>query len=282
VLGLLSAGCLPFVGGKGEPPRTPAAVQRFAAAAGELGVPPSAPPLPEVTRLLAGAVESLPNAPGARERGREIAAHAQTMHGAAADSAAARQSVELALQAAEQMRKPAGSKEARARALAEARQAVDVAGAYRALAQALVLFTGGPSELAPGVTLPALVAHLAVADDEAARHTGAQVLYALVEELRARGIDVGDLAERANGLAGAAPLEYAAALRDALERAVDALRRMRAQTATFDTLRSQARDAVQRIARDRPFELQRPAVQDAFRLIADAITVASRSAAGGR
>lgn len=282
-LAWLCAGCLPFFGGKREPPRTPAAVQRFAAAAAALGIPPSSPPLSEATRLLAGAVESLPNAPGAGELGRQIDAHAQAMHGdAAADDAAARRSVELALQALEKMRKPAGGKRARKRALADVRRPAGVPDTYRVLADALVLFTGGPTVLASGVALPALVARFAVEDDAAARRTGAQAVHAIATELQRRGVRSGDLAGRAERLARAAPLDYAPALRDALERAADALDRLDVRAPAFQTLRRQAREAVQRIARDRPFELQRPAVQDALRLIADALTAASRTAAGGR
>src|SRR5262249_23167589 len=136
--------------------------------------------------------------------------------------------------------------------------------------------------LAPGASLPALVARLAVDDDEGARRTGPQLVYAIAEELRALRGDTGDLAKRADRLAGAGPLEYAPALRDALERAVEALSKLRVSAPAFVALRSEAHDAVQRIARDRPFELQRPAAQDALRLIADALTVASRSAADDR
>jgi hypothetical protein len=71
-------------------------------------------------------------------------------------------------------------------------------------------------------------------------------------------------------------------LRDALDGAVEALGRLRRDAPAFDALQSRARDAVERIARDVPFELQRPAAQDALRLVADALTVAARSGAGGR
>lgn len=278
---LLSAGCLPFFGGGGEPPRTPAAVQRFVAAATSLELPPTPTPLPEATRLLAGAVESLPNAPAARERARAIEAQARAMRGDTADDRAARRSIELALEAVESMRKPAGSKRARARALADVREAVGVAGGYRALAQALVLFTSGAAPPS-GVGVSALVARFAIADEEGARRLGPQVVSAIADELRRQGADAGDLARRADRLAGAAPLEYAPALRDALDGAVEALGRLRRDAPAFDALRSQARDAVERIARDVPFELQRPAAQDALRLVADALTVAARSGAGGR
>jgi hypothetical protein len=259
---VLSTGCLLFLGNKAEPPRTPAAVQRFAAAALSLGIPPSPAPLPETTRLLAFAVESLPNAPGARDRGREIEGQAQAMH--ADDAGAARRSVELALTGLGLMRKPAGSKSERERAVAAVRRAVGVTDSYQALAHALVLFTGGPAELASGASLSALVARFAVEDDQGARRAGAQAVLALADELR----DAGGLRKRAERLAQAEPLGYAPELRDALEHAVGALGKLRAGPAW-------APEAVQRIARDRPFELQRPAAQDAFRLVADALTVAA-------
>jgi hypothetical protein len=278
-----SAGCLPFFGGKGPPPRTPAAVERFAASASALGLPPSPPSLAEATRLLAGAVESLPNAPGAREGGKEIGAQAQAMQRDAADeSGRARRSISLALQALRQMRKPPGSKRDRERALEDAQQALGVEDGYRAVARALVLFTGGRPGLLAGSSLAVLVARFSVEDDDMARRTGAQALRAVSEALRALHVDSGDLGRRAERLGSAAPLEYAPALRDALERAVGALRTYKANAAAFASLEAQAHDAVERIARDRPFELQRPAAQDALRLIADALTVASRSAAGDR
>jgi hypothetical protein len=280
---MVSAGCLPFFGGKRAPPRAPAAVQRFAAGASALGLPPSPPPLSEVTRLLASAVESLPNAPGARERAREIDAQAQAMHGDAADDGRrARLSMSLALQALQKMRKPAGSKQDREHALQNVQETVGVHDGYRAVARALAIFTGGQPGLIAGAALPALVARFAIEDDDMARRTGAQAVFAVGEALRAHGVDAGNLSQRAEQLASAAPLEYAPALRDALQQAVEALRKVKASAAAFASLTAEAHDAVERIARDRPFELQRPAAQDALRLIADALTVASRSAAGGR
>jgi hypothetical protein len=239
--------------------------------------------LAEVTRLLASAVESLPNAPGASDRGREITAQAQAMHGDAADDGRrARLSISLALDALQEMRKPAAAKKDRERALNDARQAVGVHQGYRAVAHALVIFTGGRPELTAGATLPALVARFAVEDDDMARRTGAQAVFAVGEALRALQVDAGDLSQRAERLASAAPLEYTLAFRDALERAVEALRKVKASTVAFASLAAEAQEAVERIARDRPFELQRPAAQDALRLIADALTVASRSVAGAR
>jgi hypothetical protein len=205
------------------------------------------------------------------------------MHGDGADDGRrARLSMSLALQALQEMRKPAGSKKDRERALQDVRQALGVRDGFHAVARALVIFTGGQPGLIAGAALPALVARFAVEDDDLARRTGAQAVFAVGEALRAHHVDAGDLSQRAERLASTAPLEYAPALRDALERAVEALRKVKANTAAFASLAAEAHDAVERIARDRPFELQRPATQDALRLIADALTVASRTAAGGR
>jgi hypothetical protein len=279
---LLYGGCLPFFGGKAPKPGTPAAVWRFAAAASQLGLPPSPPPLAEVTRLLAGAVESLPATPGGHERGQEIDAQARAMRGIPAeDEPRARQSLAAALHALEQMKKPAGSKKDRAHALEDVRQALGVGDSYRAVARALVLFTGSRLGLAAYGTLPALVARLSEEDDDTARRTGAQAVFAVGEALRALHGDAGDLSDRAEKLAHAAPLEYAPALHDALERAVAGLRRLDVHAPGFTELAKEAEEAVGRVARPRPFELQRAAAQDALRLITDALTVA-RSSSGGR
>jgi hypothetical protein len=150
------------------------------------------------------------------------------------------------------------------------------------LGRTFLLFTGGRSVLAFGAELPQLVARFAVEDDDAARRTGAQALYALARQLQALGANPHDLSERADKLTRAAPLDYAPQLREALERAVDAIGTLHPANPATDSLIAQAREAVQRIARDRPFELQRPAVQDALRLISDALIVAARSGACGR
>jgi hypothetical protein len=276
---LLCAGCFPFFGRKGEPPRTPDAVVRFASAANALGVPPSPPPLPEVTRLLAGAVESLPAAPGANELGQKIAVEAQTMRGTA-DPEAARRSLSFAVQAIERMKKPAGSPKDHQQAIADVQKAGSIEDGYRAVARALLLFTGGP--LATGEDLPALVARFAVEDTDAARRTGAQVLYALASALVAVHADPGDLQQRAQRLTDADPLSYTPQLRDGLAVAIDALAKLKQTPPAVEALRVQGHAAVQRITRDRPFELQRPVVQDALRLLSDAITVKARSEAPGR
>jgi hypothetical protein len=279
---MLSASCLPFFGSKGEPPRTSLAIQRFGTGASELGLPPSPPSLAEVTGLLADAVESLPDAPGAHERAQEIAAHAHAMHGVAEeDSQHARLSLELALGVLQQMKKPSGSKKQRQRALTAVQQAVGVDDGYRALARALVMFSGGLPGLAVGAMLPALVARLCVENDDIARRTVAEALVDIDEALRALHVDPGDLGQRAQKLSSAAPLDYAPVLHDALARAVAALRTHRATAPAFATLVAEAGDAVERITRDRPFELQRSATQDALRLISDALTVASPTTNSG-
>jgi hypothetical protein len=279
-LAVLLGGCFPFFGGKGDPPRTPDAVVRFASAANALGVPPDPPPLPEVTRLLAGAVESLPAAPEERALGQKIDAEARAMRGP--DQEAARRSLALALQALEKMKKPAGSTRDRQRALADVQQAANIDEGYRAVARAMLLFTGGQPEVASGGELSALVARFASEDAEAARRTGAQVVYALAAALGGLHADAGDLRQRAARLVDAAPLAYAPELRDALALAVDALAKLPQPTPAFAALRQQAQQAMQRIVRDRPFDLQRAVMQDALRLVSDAITVRARSAPPGR
>jgi hypothetical protein len=282
-LALFSASCLPFFGGKGPPPRSSLAIQQFTTAANELGLPPSPPPLADVTRLLGAAVESLSRAPGAHERGQEIVAHANAMNGTPDQNAEhARRSVELALGVLEQMKKPSGSKKARDEALRAVREAVGVFDSYRALGRALALFSGGQPGVVAGTTVHALVARISVENDETARRTVAETLFAIAEALRALQVDPGDLAERAGKLPGKAPLEYCPALRDALDRAVAALGTHKSGTPAFATLVTEARHAVERVTRDRPFELQRPAIQDALRLISDALTIAAPTTDGGR
>jgi hypothetical protein len=245
-------------------------------------VPPSPPQLPEVTQLLADAVESLPRARSAHEQALQIASQAKAMRGEGIDEAPhARASIDLTITALQQMKKPSGSKKDRERALQAVRSAVGVHDAYRALARALVLHSGGQPGLAEGATLRALVARLSVENDDTARRTAAQALFAVADALRALRIDPGDLGKRAEKLTTTAPLDYAPALRDALERAVTALRRYKTSEPAFAALASDANDAVQRFQRDRPFELQRSVAQDALRLIGDALTVASPKATPG-
>jgi hypothetical protein len=186
------------------------------------------------------------------------------------------------------MRKPAGSKKERERSREEARRAIEAAtpvtldDAYRAMARLLLLVTGGQGGRPSGAELPALVARMAQEDSELARRTGAQVVHAIAGALSELGRDTGELRKRADRLANAAELDYAPMLREALMLSVDALGKVKKKSPALESLRKQAHDAVERIAADRPFELQRPVVQDALRLIADALTIAARSAEPGR
>jgi hypothetical protein len=130
--------------------------------------------------------------------------------------------------------------------------------------------------------LSGLVSELATEDAERARAIGGQVLYAMAGALEALPGHAGgkhprELRDRAERLAGAAELDYSRQLVEALTIAVDALDEHTKKSADVALigLRTQARSAIARIAADRPFSLQRAAVQDAVRLIADTLTVAA-------
>lgn len=301
-LACLWAGCFPFARSKSEPPRTPAMVQRFADETAALGIPPSPPRLADVTRTLARAVESLPRQRQAHELGQRIDAEAQAMDkpGTAAQEAEhARRSLALALQAIEGMNKPAGTSAERKRALEEAHKAIDaiepasrsaepraaIENAYRAVAHVMLLVVGGQhGGAARGSDLSALVTRFAVEDGEQACRTGAQVLYAMAGAFDALPSPpakvrrlAADLRSRADRVAQATALDYAAQLKEALAVAESALAAVeKAQRfAALEILRTQAHTAIAAISAERPFELQRPAVQDAFRLLADALTVAA-------
>jgi hypothetical protein len=280
---LVVAGCLPFFGSKGEPPRTSLSIQRFATAADELGLPPSPLPLSDATSMLADAVESLPNSPGGHERAQKIAANAHAMHGVAAeDEPLARTSLALAVSVLQEMKKPAGSKKEREQALQAVEGAIGMHDRYRAVARAMVLFSGGVPGVPGGSTLRALVARLSVENDDIARRTIAEALVAMADQLQALRLDPGDLRQRAAKLTGVPPLEYAPELRDALDRVVALLRRPPPSAPAFATFAADAHDAVERVRRDRPFELQRAATQDALRLITCALTIASPTTNSGR
>jgi hypothetical protein len=295
-MSLLLAGCLPFFRGKREAPRMPAMVQRFADEASALGIEPTQPELPAVTRTLGHAVESLPWTATAGELGAQIASEANAMEkdGTGKEVDHARRSLTLALQAADAVKKAPGSQAERQRALAGARQAVEslaagsqrpaIENAYRAVARALLVVCGGGGAAATDNPLAEMVARFAVEDADQARRTGAQLTFAMataLDELPQHPAKVAQLAaklrEHAQKLADAETLDYSARLKDALTIAVDALARVeRAQRfSALETLCAEARAAVKSIIAERPFELQRPAAQDAVRLIADALTVAA-------
>jgi hypothetical protein len=295
-LSLLCAGCLPFFRSKPEAPRMPAMVQRFATEAFALGIEPAGPALPAVTRTLGHAVEALPWTPNGAELGAKIVTEAQAMEkdGAAKEAEHARHSLTVALEATDAVKKAPGSQAERQRALAAARQAVEtvapdsprpvIESAYRAVAQALLAVCGGSAPASTDSPLAALVARFAVEDADQARRTGAQLMFAMAgafDELPAQSAKLARLAKElrahAQKLADAETLAYSAELKASLTVAVEALAVFeRAQrSAALDILRAEARVAVNRLSADRPFELQRPAVQDAVRLISDAITVAA-------
>jgi hypothetical protein len=275
-------------------------VQRFADETTALGLAPSPPPLADVTRTLARAVESLPRMRQAHELGRQIDAEAQAMEpaGSADEAEHARRSLALAMQAIEGLNKPKDSPAERQRALAEAHQAVDALGAashsaesraaidnaYRAVGRAMLIVSGLHGVAARGSDVAALVTRFAAQDADQAYRTGAQVLYAMggafdalpspppkVQRLAA------ELRSRADRLAQATALDYSAQLKEALAVGEDALSSVeKAQRfSALKILRTQAHTAIAGISAERPFELQRPAVQDAFRLLADALTVAA-------
>lgn len=292
-------GCIPFQNGKPETPRTPAMVQRFADEASALGIPPSPPRLADLTRTLARAVESLPRGPTLHDFGQQIEAQANTLEtqeSVAAEVEPVRRSLDTALQAVAGLKRPAGSEKDRQRAIDEARRAVDALGAasatsgsrapiesaYRAVAHAMLIVTGGQAAGASGRELPALVAHMAVEESDQARRSGAQVVYAIagaLETLPSHSSKVqhfaGELRTLASRLADASELDYSPLLKEALAIAVEALHAVEKVDAALVTLRTQARTAVERIATDRPFALQRAVAQDAVRLIADALAVAA-------
>ncbi len=274
----------------------PAMVERFAAEASALGLAPAQPELPAVTRTLGQAVESLPWTQIAGDLGAKIAVEAQAMEKDGADKEVehARRSLTLALEAADAVKKAPGSQAERQRALGGARLAVEslapdaprpaVEDAYRAVARALLAVCGGGGSATTDNPLGGLVARFAVEDADQARRTGAQLTYAMARalyELTPSSAKVAALADKlraeAQKLADAQTLGYAAQLKKALSIAVEALAAVerRQRSGALETLRGEARDAVHRLDSDRPFELQRPAAQDAIRLLTDALTVAA-------
>ncbi|HEY7957338.1 MAG TPA: hypothetical protein VII38_18655 [Polyangia bacterium] len=286
------AGCIPFWGSKPGPARAPSTVVRFADQAAALGLAPSEPTLPEVTRALGRAVDALPaNTQGA---GAQIAREAQGMEkeGGQSEFEHARRSLDLALVALGKVKRPAGSSAERRRAIGEAQQAIaaigadgakpaEVGRAYRAVGEALLLVTGGSGQIATGRKLAPLVARFAVEEADAARRTGAQLLYAMADAFDAlpgRSAKVERLATQlraqAQGLSQAATLAYSSQLQAALSTAATALAALKKAGPALAILQAEARAAVGRVSAERPFELERPAVQDAVRLLTDGLTVA--------
>ncbi|HEX8953609.1 MAG TPA: hypothetical protein VF945_17250 [Polyangia bacterium] len=275
-------------------------VQQFADETSALGIAPAPPRLADVTRTMARAVESLPRVRQAHELGQQIDAEAQAMEtsGSTDEAAHARRSLTLALQAVEGSSKAKGAAAERQRALDEAHHATDALGAasspkesraavenaYRAVGRAMLVASGQQGVAARGSDVAALVARFAVQDGDQACRTGAQILYAMggafdalpsapskVQRLAA------ELRSRADRLAQATALDYSAQLKEALAVGEEALAAIdKAQRfSALQILRTQAHTAIAAISAERPFELQRPAVQDALRLLADALTLAA-------
>lgn len=305
-VGSLASGCLPFGHAKTEPPRPPAMVRRLVDETSALGVPPSSPRLPELTHTLARAVESLPKTPEAHASAEQIEGEATAMErdGDAGELEHARRSLAAALAAVGQMKSPAGVNHEREHAMSRAQQTIgqlaaaappatdEVGEAYRAVAAALLVATGG-HVVASGRDLSTLLARFAVADAEEALRSAPQVLYAMAEKLdtipgrsgKVARLAV-DLRQRAERLADAATLEQAAQLEDALRVALTALDAVdrgghSGREAELQRLRREAHAAVARISAERPLELQRGAVQDAFRTVADLIAVAGTAQSKG-
>ncbi len=274
-------GCvrIPFVHKYRDKARPPEAVQQFSDEAQALRREPDAPTLLVVTRAMSVAIESLPDVADAGQLAQKVRAQADAMQREPAETdLLARASLDAALEAVRRT-KATVSKGDKDQAVEGARRAIEkirpgqraaVDLAYRQVARAMVVVTGGRAGAAVGSELSQLVARFAVDEPDDARRTGAEAIAALGDTMHGR---IGDeLGKRADRLAKAPPLEYAAQLKDALSLAVGALDRAAAPPAARRLI-DEAEVAVDAIRPDRPLELQRPAVQEALRLVTDAITV---------
>ena len=300
-LACLWAGCFPFAPNKPEQPRTPAMVQRFADETSALGVAPSPPRLTDLTRTMARAVESLPRQRQAHEMGRQIDAEAQAMEppATAADEAEhAHRSLTLALEAIEKMNKPAGASADRQRALQEAHQAVDalapaaraaesrtaLENAYRAVGSVMLLSVSGEHGAAAGA---AIWARWSRASRSGSRAGAPRLSRRSCTRWPVRSRRCLRRRRRCNTWprsCAAAPNGWRRRPRSTTRRsskraavAEDAIAAVEKpqRFAALESLRTQARAAIAAVSAERPFELQRPAVQDAFRLLADALTIAA-------
>jgi hypothetical protein len=284
-LAISTVGCvrIPFLRAKHEQHGSPEVVLRFASQADQLGRVPNAPGLPQVTRTLASAVEALPEVPNRRELGLRIHAQANALMHAVT---AARPALDAALEALKTTKSAVRESE-RDQSVEAARQAVEridqdpatVQAAYREVARAMVIVTGGRTERQDAGQLQALVLRFAVEEAAEARRTGARAIAAVASALPGLPIPVKhvgrvarELQERADRLAGAPLLDYAGKLKEALAAILAALDGAQSPPAA-KLLLVEARQAVDALRPDRPFELQRACAQDALRLIADALTV---------
>ena len=283
-------GCvrIPFVHKYRDKPQPAQAIEQFSDEAQALTRAPDAPTLLAVTRAMSVAIEALPDVDGGNEPARRVRALADAMTQRPNETdALARASLEATLDAVRHA-KTNVPKESRDQAVEAAHQAIEqlrpgeratVHLAYREVARAMVVVSGGRGGAAVGSELSQLVARIAVEEPDDARRTGAEVIAALGDTMHRLAVKpehaghiAGELRKRADRLARAQPLDYAEQLKGALSLAVGALDRAAATPAVRHLL-DEAQAAVEAIRPDRPVELQRPVVQDALRLVTDAITV---------
>jgi hypothetical protein len=279
-------GCvrIPFLRVHRDSPRPPEAVVRFSNESQALGRAPAAADLAEATRSMSYAIEALPEVQGGDQLARTVRTQAEAMGQSAQDP---RTSLDAGLEAVRRAKSnaPKGSKE---QAVEQAQQAIEkiapdepatVDAAYRQVARAMVVVTGGGAVSSSGSELSRLVARFAVDEPDNARRTGAQAIVEVADQVErlpfAHQHEADDLRKKAGQLAAASPLDYAPKLKEALTLAIKSLDRESAPAATRQLL-DEARVAVDAIRPDRPLELQRPAAQEALRLVADAITVSRR------
>lgn len=283
-------GCvrIPFVHKYRDKPQPAQAIEQFSDEAQALTLQPDAPALLAVTRAMSVAIEALPDVDGGNEPARKVRALADAMTQRPNEAdALARASLEATLEAVRHA-KTTVAKESGDPALEAARQAIEkirpgeratVDLAYREVARAMVVVSGGRSGAAVGSALSQLVARLAVEEPDDALRTGAEAIAALGDTMQRLAVKpehagriAGELRKRADRLAQAQPLDYAEQLKGALALAVGALDRAATPPAVRHLL-DEAQAAVEAIRPDRPVELQRSVVQDALRLVTDAITV---------
>ena len=122
-----------------------------------------------------------------------------------------------------------------------------------------------------------------------ARKTGARALHKLADAIAAAGgprlaARVKKLHQLADDVANAGALDYSEKTRAALAGAVDAIEALGAGGGApgLEGWVASARKAVQDISSRTPFELQRAAIQDAFRAVVDAYGVTSGAACSAR
>ena len=248
---------------------------------------PDAPALLAVTRAMSVAIEALPDVDGGNEPARKVRALADAMTQRPNETdALARASLEATLEAVRHAETNVPT-ESRDHAVEAARQAIDkirpgeratVDLAYREVARAMLVVSGGRGGAAVGSELSQLVARIAVEEPDDARRTGAEVIAALGDTMQRLAVKpehaghiAGELRKRADRLAHAQPLDYAEQLKGALSLAVGALNRAAVPPAVRHLL-DEAQVAVEgQCGPIVPVELQRPVVQDALRLVTDAI-----------